>query len=430
MMNTRFAKQMEGFALPKGAILTVALSGGADSVALLHLLKQLPRREFILQAAHVEHGIRGENSIRDLEFCQKLCADWKIPLQICRVDAPALAAEQGMSLEEAARTLRYDFLDGFADGAMQFCATAHHREDQMETFFINLYRGSGSAGLSGIKPRRGGYIRPLLGFEKEELSAYLQAQGLHYVTDETNADTAYLRNFLRHRVLPLLQERQEGNFGEGLAAAMACLASEDAALNQWAAGVESDRVQDLSPLPDAVLKRVLDRMAGAPLSRLHFEQVAALIRKAPPAGQVQLPAGRYFRLEYGRCVFTAPGEAPAVAIRPEQPAEWQGWKFYLRLEEVHKPFTHFQLDCDKINGDLVFRHKQPGDRFLPAKGQGTSRLQKRLKNDRVPRSMREALWVLADGQGNLLWAEGYGAAKEYAPNEHTKRVYNVEIGKN
>ena len=430
MMNTRFAKEMEGFSLPKGSTLTVALSGGADSVALLHLLKELPRREFTLQAAHVEHGIRGEASLRDLEFCQKLCADWEIPLQVCRVDAPALAAEQGMSLEEAARVLRYDFLDGFADGVLQFCATAHHREDQLETFFINLYRGSGSAGLSGIKPRRGGYIRPLLGFEKEELSAYLQQNALQYVTDETNADTAYLRNFLCHKVLPLLGERQEGNFAEGLSATMACLASEDAALNQWAGSVKSDRAADLALLPDAVLKRVLDRMAGAPLSRLHFEQVAGLIRQAPPAGQVQLPAGRYFRLEYGQCVFSAPLEAPEIAIQPGERAEWQGWKFYLRLEEVHKPFTHFQLDCDKINGDLVFRHKQPGDRFLPAKGQGTSRLQKRLKNDRVPRSMREALWVLADGQGDLLWAEGYGAAKEFAPNEQTKRVYTVEIGKN
>lgn len=430
MMQQRFAKEMEGFALPKGATLTVALSGGADSVALLHLLKQLPDRNFILQAAHVEHGIRGETSLRDLEFCQRLCADWEIPLQVCRVDAPMLAKEQGMSPEEAARFLRYGFLDGFADGVMQFCATAHHREDRMETFFINLYRGSGSAGLSGIKPRRGGYIRPLLGFEKEELSAYLQENRLAYVTDETNADTAYLRNFLRHKVLPLLQERQEGNFAEGLTAAMACLASEDAALCQWAESVKSDRAEDLALLPDAVLKRVLDRMAGAPLSRLHFEQVAGLIRKAPPAGQVQLPAGRYFRLEYGRCVFFAPSESPTVAVLPGETAEWQGRKFYLRLEEVNKPFTHFQLDCDKINGDLVFRHKRPGDRFMPAKGQGTSRLQKRLKNDRVPRSERDALWVLADGQGNLLWAEGYGAAKEFAPNEQTKRVYTVEIGKN
>ncbi len=430
MMNTRFAKEMEGLFLPKGCTLTVALSGGADSVVLLHLLKQLPGRDFILQAAHVEHGIRGDASLKDLEFCQRLCADWGIPLEVCRVDAPAYAKAQGMSLEEAARALRYDFLDGFADGAMHFCATAHHREDQLETFFINLYRGSGSAGLSGIKPRRGGYLRPLLGFDKQELLAYAQARALEYVTDETNADTAYLRNFLRHKVLPLLNGREEGNFNEGLLAAMACLASEDAALNQWADEVQTEDAAALAALPDAVLKRVLDRRNGAPLSRLHFAQVAGLIRKAPPAGQVQLPAGRYFRLEYGRCVFTAPQEAPILSIRPDRPLEWQGWKFILRSEEIHKPFTHFQLDCDKINGDLVFRHKQPGDRFLPAKGQGSSRLQKRLKNDRVPRSAREALWVLADGQGNLLWAEGYGAAKEYAPNEHTKRVYTVEIGKN
>lgn len=430
MMQFRFAEKLKELALPKGCILTVALSGGADSVVLLHLLKELPDREFALRAAHVEHGIRGEYSLRDLEFCQKLCAEWKIPLEVCRVDAPTYAKTHGMSLEEAARALRYDFLDRFADGQMQFCATAHHREDRLETFFINLYRGSGSAGLSGIKPRRGGYIRPLLDLEKQDLLCYAKERGLAFVTDETNADTSYLRNFLRHRVLPLLQQRSEGNFAEGLAAAMDCLAAEDAALNQWADAVQTEAAEELAKLPDAVLKRVLDRKNGEVLTRLHFEQVASLIRQGPPSGQVQLPAGRYFRLEYGRCVFCAPQESPMLSVEPNRVLEWQGWKFMLRSEEINKPFTHFQLDCDKISGDLVFRHKKPGDRFLPAKGQGTARLQKRLKNDRVPRSTRDALWVLADGQGNLLWAEGYGAAKEYAPNEQTKQVYTVEIGKN
>jgi tRNA(Ile)-lysidine synthase len=429
MMTEWFANQMESFSLPKGATLTVALSGGMDSVVLLHLLHRLPDKDFFLQAAHVEHGIRGESSLRDLEFCRRLCAALSVPLEICHVDAPGYAQSHGLSLEEAARELRYAFLDRFADGKMHFCATAHHREDQAETFFINLYRGSGSAGLSGIKPRRGGYLRPLLERSKRDLQTYAEEYSLEYVTDETNGDTAYLRNFLRHQVLPLLQNRAEGNFSEGLMAAMTCLASEDAALKQWADGIQTDRAEELGKLPDAVLKRVLDRQNGANLPRLHFEQVAELIRQCPPSGQIQLPAGRYFRLEYGRCVFTEPKEEPCIAIAPGGSAEWKQWKFALSLEEINKSFTHFQLDCDKIKGDLCFRHKQPGDRFLPAKGQGTSRLQKRLKNDRVPRTKREGLWVLADEQGNLLWAEGYGAAKEYAPNVATKRVYTVEIGK-
>ncbi len=431
MMKERFQKAMEQFSLPQGCVLTVALSGGSDSVALLHLLKELPNRTFSLQAAHIEHGIRGENSRRDLEFCRALCDDWEIPLHIFEGDAPALARERGMSLEEAARDLRYGFLDPFADGQMQFCATAHHRQDRAETFFINLFRGSGSSGLSGIKARRGGYLRPLLEWEKGEILAYCEEQGLPYVCDETNEDISYLRNFLRHEILPRLNGRQEGNFSEGLAAAMRCLEAEDYALNQWAQSVQTDMAEALAQLPDAILKRVLDRMSGSALSRLHFEQISALIRQNPPSAQLQLPRGRYFRIEYGKCVFMAPQEVPEIVVVPDQIARWGEWELLVSSEEINSAFTHFQLDCDKIKGNLIFRRKRDGDRFLPAKaGGGTSRLQKRLKNDRIPRTAREQLWVLCDGQGTLLWAEGYGAAKEFAPDEKTKQVYTVKIGKN
>ena len=430
MMTERFQKTMERFALPQGSVLTVALSGGSDSVALLHLLKELPDRQFSLQAAHIEHGIRGETSRRDLEFCRALCQKWEIPLKVMEGDAPALAKEQGMSLEEAARHLRYGFLDRFADGQMQFCATAHHREDQAETFFINLYRGSGSSGLSGIKARRSGYLRPLLDFEKAELLAYCEEQGLDYVCDETNNDISYLRNFLRHEILPRLNSRAEGNFTEGLAAAMRCLESEDQALNQWAQTVQTKDAATLADLPDAVLKRVLDRRNGNPLTRLHFEKIADLIRQNPPSAQLQLPEGRYFRLEYGQCVFFSPEEAPEIMAIPDRPAHWQDWEFLLCSEEINSTFTHFQLDCDKIKGKLIFRRKRNGDRFIPAKAGGTSRLQKRLKNDRVPRSVREQLWVLCNEEGTLIWAEGYGAAKDFAPDEKTKQVYTVKIGKN
>jgi tRNA(Ile)-lysidine synthase len=428
MMREQFEKVMAGFDLPSNCCLTVALSGGLDSVCLLHLLKQLPDKKFSLQAVHIEHGIRGEASRRDMEFCQTLCTEWGIPLQVFEGDAPTLAAERGMSLEEGARALRYGFLDRFADGEQRFCATAHHREDQAETFFINLYRGSGSGGLSGIKPRRQGYLRPLLGFEKEQLVAYAAANNLPFVTDATNEDLAYLRNFLRKEILPRLKGRAEGNFGEGLAASMQILASEHEALDQWAASVETKDAKALGQLPDAVLKRVLDRMNGKILPRIHFEQMAQLIRACPPSAQLQLQEGRYFRLEYGQVAFVAPQEAAQWVLIPDQPLEWQGWKFLLRSEEINSPFTHFQMDCDKINGNPILRRKQPGDRFIPAQGKGSSRLQKRLKNDRIPRSKREALWVLADDQGNLIWAEGYGAAKNFAPDCQTKRVYTLEIG--
>lgn len=428
MMRERFQKAMAAFALPKGSRLTVALSGGMDSVTLLYLLKELPDRDFTLEAAHVNHGLRGEAADRDQQFCIALCKEWQIPLQVFAGDAAAYAKDRGMSPEEGARAMRYGFLDPLADGERNFVATAHHREDQLETFFINLYRGSGSRGLSGICPRRGGYLRPLLEIEKEALAVFAEEQKLPFVTDETNADTVYLRNFLRHRVLPLLQSREEADFAKGLTSAMQCLREEDEALTQWAEQITDRRAETLATLPDAVLKRVLDRMNGKPVPRTHFYEIAALIRKMPPSGQVQIEGKRYFRLEYGECVFISPEEEPVLAVQPNVPIIWDDLQFLIRSEEINSPFTHFMVDCDKISGNPVFRHKRPGDVFKPAGKGGTSRLQKRLKNDRVPRSRRDALWVLADGEDRVVWVEGYGAAEEFRCDGSTKRVYCIEIG--
>jgi len=429
MMEEKFQNSIDGFNLPADATVTVALSGGLDSVVLLDLFRK-KRCKFTLKAIHVNHGIRGENAHRDAKFCQKLCTEWGVPLQVFEGDAPTYAKEHGMSLEEGARALRYGFLEQATKAENAFVATAHHRGDQQETFFLNLYRGSGSSGLSGIKRRRDRYLRPLLSFTKDELIAYAEQNGLRYVTDETNADTAYLRNFLRHEVLPLLESRAEGRFSEGLAAAMHCLQAEDEALNLWADGIATDAAEELGKLPSAVLKRVLDRMNGGALDRLHFGEIEGLIRKAPPAGQIQISENRYFRIEYGRCLFLSTEQAVRIPAVANQAVEWGGQRFMLRLEKINRPFTNFDIDCDKIEGNPVFRRKLDGDVFRPVGKGGTSRLQKRLKNDRVPRSRRDRLWVLADGQDQVIWVESYGVSKEFACDASTARIYTVEIGDN
>ncbi len=422
-MKERFLENLTRLGVKKGDRVTLAFSGGLDSVVLLALLKE---QELMLQAVHIHHGIRGDGADRDARFCESLCQSWQVPFKLLKGDAPAYAKERGMSLEEGAREMRYSLLAPFEEKG--FLATAHHGDDNAETFFINLYRGSGSAGLIGIPERRGNLIRPLLPFSKEELRAYAKAEGLSYCEDETNEDESYLRNFLRREILPRLDSREEGNFRKGLAASMKHLKEEHQALQKWADSIQTDRQEDLAALPAAVLKRVLDRMNGEALLRVHFDQICRLLSKEQGCGRVQIGEERYFALEYGHCRFIGQEEAVELSIRPNQPVCYGGREFSLCTWEINTPFTHFSIDCDKIGEDLVLRHRREGDLFQPVGGErSTSRLQKRLKNDRMGRSRRDSLWILAERSGRILWVEHYGADRSAACDGSTKRAFCIEI---
>ena len=192
---------------PEGRILC-AVSGGADSMCLLHLLHNRGRD---VVAAHFEHGIRGEESLRDAAFVQSWCREQGIPCVTGHGDAPGYAAEQGLSLEEAARALRYRFLEETAEEqGCDYIATAHNGDDNVETVLLNLTRGAGALGLSGIPPRRGKIIRPLLGVSRREIEDYLEKNAVPHVEDSSNQSDDYSRNRIRHRVVPVLRELNPG----------------------------------------------------------------------------------------------------------------------------------------------------------------------------------------------------------------------------
>lgn len=422
MMRERFKENLKILGVCRGDKVTVALSGGRDSVVLLALLRELPIE---LQAVHIHHGLRGEFADRDAAFCKELCQRWQIPCTILKGDARAYGKERGMSLEEGARAMRYELLAPYEREG--YLATAHHGDDQAETFLINLYRGSGSAGLCGMPEKRGNLIRPMLPFSRAQIDEFAKAEGLAFCEDETNEDSAYLRNFLRREILPSLNAREEGNFTKGLLQSMEHLRAEQEALEQWAEQVETDDQQALKALPKAVLKRVLDRMNGAILDRLHFDQIHRMILEDTAHGQVQISRNRYFRKEYGRCLFYSEDELKEVRAKIGGTVAAGGNSF--SIFEINRPFTHFSIDCDKIVGNPVFRRRREGDLFRPAGKGGTSHLQKRLKNDRVPKSRRDALWILADSDDRILWVEGYGADVRVACDGNTKHAFYIEIKK-
>ncbi len=188
----------------RNASVTAALSGGADSVCLLYCLMQC-RMAFGLDisALHVQHNLRGAESVRDEDFCRMLCADWDVPLTVVSVDVAAMR-KTGMSTEEAARVCRYQ---AFASQQTDYIATAHTASDNFETMLFRLTRGTGLKGLSGIPPQRERYLRPLLRVTRAQVEDCLHAQGIDCVTDSSNLTDDYTRNFLRHRVVPLLREQ-------------------------------------------------------------------------------------------------------------------------------------------------------------------------------------------------------------------------------
>ena len=197
---------MDNELLQRGQTVIVALSGGMDSVALFDVLNKL-KEEFgiSLICAHYDHGIR-ETAKRDALFAEELANKYKVPFYLGEGDVPKYAKEKGVSIEMAARECRYDFLFEIKNNTgADYIATAHHKTDQVETVLLNIIRGSGSLGISGMKNNTGNIIRPFLCVKREQIHKYITVNNLPYVQDETNEDTAYKRNRIRHELVPVLR---------------------------------------------------------------------------------------------------------------------------------------------------------------------------------------------------------------------------------
>ncbi len=417
MMNTEFWDRWDMF--PKGAKVLCAVSGGADSMCLLHLLKSMEaERGVCVTAAHFEHGLRGEASLRDMAFVESWCREHGIPCLTGRGDTRALAEAEHLGLEEAARELRYEFLERTAErGGFDRIATAHTVDDMAETVLLNLVRGSGSRGLSGIPPRRGKIVRPLLETSRAEIENYLRENGVPHVEDASNADPAFRRNRIRREVLPLLREMNpELNAALGRTAALLrqdgdCL---DALAEDWAEehfDGESLPLDTLRALHPALASRVIRRLCPKSLSAAQAESVLRFA-EGTELGLLDLP-GQRLRREQGRLWFTEAPERrfPDRKIVPDGTTEFPELGLRLRAErfsadrtEINSQFKTFALSCEKIRGDIVCGMRRPGDRMHPA-GRGVGKSLKSLFLEAgLSQAERDAALVLRDDAGILaVW---------------------------
>lgn len=401
----------------RGKRVLCALSGGADSVAMLRLLLQAAGTEdFTVCAAHFNHRLRGEESDRDERFAEELCRSLGVPFSVGSADVKAAAKERSMGIEEAARELRYEFLQRAAvEQGADLIATAHNADDNAETVLMRLMRGTGTRGLGGIPPKRGNIVRPVLCFTGEELREYLLKIGQSHVEDSTNGSDEYLRNRLRHSVLPALRQLEPG-FSEKVLETSALARSDEEFLNGLAADVlrgGTVAAAELAALHPAVSRRALRLWLGGDLSKERSESVLALAKSGSSGSRIELPGGRAVRLEQGvlRMCSGESGALETTALRPGL-TKIPGWSITLREFSGEYKNTKYGFYVRRDGGPLAVRARNTGDTLdLKYRG-GKKSLKKLFIDEKIPLSRRDTIPVLTVG-GEAAAVPGFGISEEY-----------------
>lgn len=421
--------------------LVVGLSGGADSVCLLSVLNSLKEEYgFSLVAAHVNHGIRGEEAQRDEESCKKLCEKLGVPLEILHADIPALSKERGLGEEECGRQVRYEFFHSLA-GKNGKIATAHNLNDNAETLLLNLVRGAGSKGACGIPPIRDNIIRPLIETDRKSIERYCLENGLSYVTDSTNLECEYSRNKIRNKVLPLLCEINENAIG-ALSGFVSRMREQEAFID----GIASEKYglcvndgvlleEEFSALDAFLQKRVaaryLKEITRGEIEAKHIDDFLRFVgsgKSLVGASATQLVSrnGRVFKKPEQTEPFSAElppdGEAvnlPFCKVKAEP--------FDIKdLQNLNKDILDNLIDCDKISDMPILRSRKDGDRFTLSKRNVTKTVKKLFNEDKIPPEDRNRRIILESG-GEVVWLQGYGTNKKYRVNAATKKAIKLNI---
>ncbi len=464
-----------------GTKVLVAVSGGPDSVALLLALAGLSSRlEISLGVAHLNHCIRGAAADNDEVFVRQTARDLGLPFHSARRDVPAYAGAAGMSTEEAARTLRYEFLRQTAarEGYARI-AVGHTRDDQAETVLIALIRGSGVSGLGGMPPVLGEVVRPLIESSRQEVLAYLELRGAPYCHDLTNEDLAHTRNRVRHVLLPLLEKEFNPGIRTTLARNALIVQDEDA----WLAEITREFLDRctrtrgdgrlavdraaLAEAPVALLRRALREAAArvaaaaqqpAQLGSANVEDLVAMLAAGRTGARIDLPGGLKAELGYGELTLrlaagtegpsrrTAPLKGHGVEYRLPVPGAVRSggrtdWDITAEVDMRGAPgspgpgeaewlvchsdestgFTAY-LDLDRLAGPLHLRTRRLGDRFWPHGAPAETKLKDFLIAGRVPRAVRDALPLLCDGSGRICAVLPLRAADWATVGPGTQRV--------
>lgn len=415
--------------MARGRHVLVALSGGADSVALLNILCRA-RDEGILSvtAAHFEHGIRGAQSIADAEFCRDLCKRLDVRFILGRAPVPEIARRMGEGIETCARRLRHSFLNETAEilGA-ELIALAHHMDDQAETVLMHLLRGAGPDGLNGMRAVSGKLFRPLLGVRKAELIEYLEQNGLDWREDATNQEADNPRNKLRLEAIPAIERAYPGAVS-AMARYAASATRESAFMDELTEEFMGAHVEKLphgwrvdmsASCHEAILRRVFRKILGRDLDSAKLDELIALDTACDVFGGITARrVGNSFYIIYPfekprAELFRAEGETPLRGICRLKSVDWQC--------APEKTLKSTQVLNKKALEGAVLRTRAEGDRISPLGMRGSKSLSDYFTDMKVDRPMRDVVPLLAKGN-EVLWAIGHGISRECAVKDGGEAV--------
>ena len=398
----------------KGKRVAVALSGGPDSVCLIHkFCENKDKYNINLSAAHLNHKIRDNEADRDMQFCIDLCKELNVPLCLKEVDVKN-NAQKGESLELAARRIRYAF---FEELDCDFIATAHNCDDNAETIILNLIRGSGNKGIGGIPVIRGKYIRPLLNYKKQEILDYLSANNYNYVTDSTNKENDYSRNKIRNLVFPVFKTINE-NFLDNINRFSLLAKQDEEFLNK----IEQEYFEknfynntlDLSNIKEepCILSRVIKLFFNK--NNLNFckktadELIGAI--KSNTDAKINISKNLFIVLKNNKLSLINCGKK---------------YKYSVKTEIVNNLLLNNTIDCDKIVGELTVTLKQNGD-TIKLKGRPNKEIRRIYSEKKIDPNLREHLPVIRDEKG-VIWGHMVGTAERVLPNEKSQKIIKIIV---
>ena len=432
----------------------IGLSGGPDSVFLLQILSMLkPEYRLNISAAYIDHGLRPGDVPGEIEFCKNLCNSFDINFYTQSIDVKSYAQKQRMNIQEAARILRYGALDQISININAHkIAVAHNADDQAETVIMRLLRGAGPAGLSGIPPVRKKIIRPIIDIEREEIEKFLSEKNIPFIIDPSNASLKYLRNRIRHNLMPVIKSlspqatkiisktadilREENDYiNVNVTKALMRLMSRrtDKSVELFCNPME---VLNLVILRRA-LRFVIDSVAGLKgLTFDHIEDIVNLIKKGRSGDRIYLPKGIRAIKGYSTLTITAepPGKLSTYKITEPHDIYLKESSIVLSLKEIKREDIQnlgdgkntIYIDRDKIEFPLIIRARKPGDYFYPFGFGRRKKLQDFFVDEKVPRDERDTIPVI-ESKGEIICIAGYRLDDRFKIDDNTKICLQIKI---